>query len=83
MNDENFGNSGRVHDMLPVYGSPARPKKPEVTFELDIDAVGKNARALQGIFIVNGKPLVTTYEIRDFVRKLSRDKKRVTVKLVD
>ena len=86
MNDENFGDSGRAHEPAPVYNDPLADvpfREMKLAFEIDIDAVGKNARALQGIFIVNGKPLVTTYEIRDFTRKLSKGRKRITVKVVD
>ena len=83
MNDENFEKSVLIHDHLPVYGQPLREKKISASFEIDIDAVGKNARALQGIFIVDGKPLVTTYDIRDFTRKLAKEKKRITVIVVD
>ena len=33
-------------------------------FELNTEAIGKNARAFTGVIIVDGKPLTTTYDIR-------------------
>lgn len=82
MNDENFENSGRASELAPAY-SEARIGNKKPTFGIDIDAAGKNARALQGIFILDGKPIMTTYELRDFLRKLSKDRKRITVEVVD
>ena len=51
------------------------------SFELNVEAIGKNARALTGIIIVDGKPLVTTYDIRAFLRRIAGDKKTITVKV--
>ena len=48
-------------------------------FELNVEAIGKNARALTGIIIVDGKPLTTTYDIRTFLRRIAGDKKTITV----
>ena len=49
------------------------------TFELNVEAIGKNARALTGIIIVDGKPLNTTYDIRAFLRRIAGEKKTITV----
>ena len=49
------------------------------TFVLNVEAIGKNARALTGIIIVDGKPLNTTYDIRAFLRRIAGDKKAITV----
>ena len=49
------------------------------SFELNVEAIGKNARALTGIIIVDGKPLTTTYDIRAFLRRIAGDKKTITV----
>ena len=49
------------------------------SFELNVEAIGKNARALTGIIIVNGKPLTTTYDIRAFLRRIASDEKTITV----
>ncbi len=51
------------------------------SFELNVEAIGKNARALTGIIIVDGKPLNTTYDIRAFLRRIAGDKKTITVKV--
>ena len=51
------------------------------TFELNVEAIGKNARALTGIIIVDGKPLVTTYDIRAFLRRIAGDNKMITVQV--
>lgn len=51
------------------------------TFELNVEAIGKNARALTGIIFVDGKPLTTTYDIRAFLRRIAGDKKTITVKV--
>ena len=48
-------------------------------FELNAEAIGKNARALTGIIIVDGKPLTTTYDIRAFLRRVAGDKRTVAV----
>ena len=50
-------------------------------FELNTEVIGKNARALTGIIIVDGKPLNTTYEIRAFLRRIAGDKKTITVRV--
>lgn len=60
-----------------------KPLVKRASFEIDVDAAGKNARALQGIFVVDGRPLVTTYELRDFLRKISKDRKRITVTVTE
>ena len=52
-------------------------------FELNVEAIGKNARALTGIIIVDGKPLNTTYDIRAFLRRIAGDKKTITVQVED
>ena len=49
------------------------------TFELNVEASGKNARAMTGVIIVDGKPLTTTYDIRAFLRRIAGDKKTITV----
>lgn len=49
------------------------------SFELNAEAIGKNARAFTGIIIVDGKPLNTTYDIRAFLRRIAGEKKTVTV----
>lgn len=51
------------------------------TFELNVDAIGKNARAMTGVIIVEGKPLNTTYDIRAFLRSIAPNKKTITVKV--
>ena len=51
------------------------------SFELNIDAIGKNARAMTGVIIVDGKPLNTTYDIRAFLRRIAGDKKTITVRV--
>ena len=51
------------------------------TFELNVEAIGKNARAMTGVIIVDGKPLVTTYDIRAFLRRIAGDKKTITVRV--
>ena len=51
------------------------------SFELNVEAIGKNARALTGIIIVDGKPLTTTYDIRAFLRRIAGDKKTITVRV--
>ena len=51
------------------------------SFELNVEAIGKNARALTGIIIVDGKPLTTTYDIRTFLRRIAGDKKTITVRV--
>ena len=51
------------------------------SFELNIESIGKNARALTGVIIVDGKPLMTTYDIRAFLRRIAGDKKTITVKV--
>ena len=51
------------------------------SFELNVEAIGKNARALTGIIIVDGKPLNTTYDIRAFLRRIAGDKKTITVRI--
>ncbi len=51
------------------------------TFELNVEAIGKNARALTGIIIVDGKPLTTTYDIRAFLRRIAGEKKTITVRV--
>ena len=48
-------------------------------FELNTEVIGKNARALTGIIIVDGKPLNTTYEIRAFLRRIAGDKRKIAV----
>lgn len=48
-------------------------------FEINTDVIGKNAKALTGAFIVEGKPLTTTYDIRNFIKKISNSKKTVIV----
>ena len=48
-------------------------------FELNIEAIGKNARAFTGVIIVDGKPLTTTYDIRAFLRRVAGYKRTVTV----
>ena len=48
-------------------------------FELNTEVIGKNARALTGIIIVDGKPLNTTYDIRAFLRRIAGERKTVTV----
>lgn len=53
------------------------------TFELNVEAIGKNARALTGIIIVDGKPLNTTYDIRAFLRRIAGEKKTITVRVED
>lgn len=53
------------------------------TFELNVEAIGKNARAMTGVIIVDGKPLNTTYEIRAFLRNLAPNKKTITVKVIE
>ena len=50
-----------------------------MTFELNIEAIGKNARAMTGVIIVDGKPLNTTYEIRAFLRRIAGENKTITV----
>ncbi len=50
-------------------------------FELNVEAIGKNARALTGIIIVDGKPLTTTYDIRAFLRRIAGDKKTITIRV--
>ena len=50
-------------------------------FELNVEAIGKNARAMTGVIIVDGKPLVTTYDIRAFLRRIAGDKKTITVRV--
>ena len=49
------------------------------TFELNTEVIGKNARALIGVIIVDGKPLTTTYDIRAFLRRVAGDKRTITV----
>ena len=49
------------------------------SFELNVEAIGKNARAMTGVIIVDGKPLNTTYEIRAFIRRLAPNKKTIAV----
>ena len=49
------------------------------SFELNVEAIGKNARAFTGIIIVDGKPLTTTYDIRAFLRRIASDEKTITV----
>lgn len=51
------------------------------SFELNVEAIGKNARALTGIIFVDGKPLMTTYDIRAFLRRIAGDKKTITVRV--
>lgn len=51
------------------------------TFELNVEAIGKNARALTGIIIADGKPLTTTYDIRAFLRRIAGEKKTITVRV--
>ena len=51
------------------------------SFELNVEAIGKNARALTGIIIVDGKPLTTTYDIRAFLRSIAPNKRTITVKV--
>ena len=53
------------------------------SFELNVEAIGKNARAMAGVIIVDGKPLNTTYEIRAFLRSFAPNKKTITVKVVE
>lgn len=53
------------------------------TFELNVEAIGKNARAMVGVIIVDGKPLNTTYEIRAFLRSIALNKKTITVRVED
>ena len=48
-------------------------------FELNVEAIGKNARAMTGVIIVDGKPLNTTYEIRAFLRRIAGENKTITV----
>ena len=48
-------------------------------FELNTEVIGKNARALTGVIIVDGKPLTTTYDIRAFLRRVAGDKRKITV----
>ena len=50
-------------------------------FELNVEAIGKNARALTGIIIVDGKPLTTTYDIRAFLRRIAGEKKTIAVRV--
>ena len=50
-------------------------------FELNVETIGKNARALTGIIIVDGKPLNTTYDIRAFLRRIAGNKKTITVRM--
>lgn len=52
-------------------------------FELNVEAIGKNARAMTGVIIVDGKPLNTTYEIRAFLRSIALNKKTITVRVED
>lgn len=49
------------------------------SFELNVEAIGKNARAMTGVIIVDGKPLTTTYDIRAFLRRVAGDKRTITV----
>lgn len=51
------------------------------SFELNVEAIGKNARALTGIIIVDGRPLTTTYDIRAFLRRIAGEKKTITVRV--
>ena len=51
------------------------------SFELNVEAIGKNARALTGIIIADGKPLTTTYDIRAFLRRIAGEKKTITVRV--
>ena len=51
------------------------------SFELNVEAIGKNARALTGIIIVDGKPLNTTYDIRAFLHRIAGEKKTITVRV--
>ena len=51
------------------------------SFELNVEAIGKNARALTGIIIVDGRPLTTTYDIRAFIRRIAGEKKTITVRV--
>ena len=48
-------------------------------FELNVEYIGKNARNMTGVLIVDGKPLDTTYDIRSFLRRIAGEKKRITV----
>ena len=52
-----------------------------MTFELNIEAIGKNARAMTGVIIVDGKPLNTTYDIRALLRRIAGEKKTITVRV--
>ena len=51
------------------------------SFELNVEVLGKNARAMTGVIIVDGKPLMTTYDIRAFLRRIADEKKTITVKV--
>ena len=51
------------------------------SFELNVEAIGKNARAMTGVIIVDGKPLTTTYDIRAFLRRIAGEKKTITVRV--
>ena len=50
-------------------------------FGLNVEAIGKNARAMVGVIIVDGKPINTTYDIRAFLRRIAGDEKTITVRV--